>query len=268
MSVEESETEALEEAGRRDLVGSLAKGLVVIEILARARESLTLSEVAEAAGMTRATARRFLLTLVDRGYAVKTGKRFSLTARLLAVAGSRLGMGLLWHLAEPHLQGVSEALNESCSAAVLDGADIVYVARSAAQRVMSVNLEIGSRLPAHCTSMGRVILANLDTAARAEALDRLTFTRHTAHTITDRAALETALDRIRAAGHAVVDQELEIGLRSISVPIRRPDGQVMAALNVSTHAGRVEIAEMTERFLPPLHTAAARITALARSIGT
>ncbi len=265
--MQDSRTDPPAEADRRDHVGSLAKGLHVMEVLARAPESLTLTEVADAAGMSRATARRFLLTLVDLGYAARTGKRFALTARLLAVAGSRLGMGLLWHLAEPHLRAVSRTLNESCSAAILDGPDVVYVARAAANRVMSVNLTVGSRLPAHCTSMGRAILAFLEQAEREAALSALNLARHTPHTITDRSALAAELDRIAAAGHAVVDQELEIGLRSIAVPVRHADGRAMAALNVSTHAGRVSVEEMTGRFLPPLREAAGRIAALARSLG-
>mgnify|MGYP001037428861 CR=1 FL=1 len=243
----------------RDLVGSLAKGLRVIEALAAAPRGLRLTEVAEASGLTRAGARRLLLTLVAEGYARQEGRQFLLTARLLSLARSWLGGSTLWTFAEPIMHEVSQRLGESCSAAVLEGDDIVYVARVAGRRIMSVSLTVGARLPAYCTSMGRVLLSDLDDAELARFLEKAAIRANTPKTVTDRHALARLVAEVRRAGYAIVDEELELGLRSIAVPVRGRTGRIVAAINVSTQSARFSCAEMREVILPLLRAAAGKI---------
>ncbi|WP_028033096.1 IclR family transcriptional regulator C-terminal domain-containing protein [Chelativorans sp. J32] len=247
---------------QRDLVGSLAKGLGVLEILAGAPAGLRLTEVAEAAGLTRAGARRLLLTLVSEGYARLEGRQFVLSAKLLSLGRAWLGGGSIWSLAEPILREVSHAVGESCSAAVLEGEDIVYVARVAGRRIVSVSLSVGTRLPAYCTSMGRVLLSSLDDAELARFLNKATIRANTPKTMTDRQALAACVADIRRAGYAIVDEELELGLRSIAVPVRSRSGVVVAAVNISTQSARFSCDEMRDALLPPLLEAAARIEEL------
>ncbi|UUP16945.1 MULTISPECIES: IclR family transcriptional regulator domain-containing protein [Nitratireductor] len=246
-------------AVQRDHVGSLAKGLAVVEILSRAPGGLRLTEVAELAGLTRAGARRLLLTLVAEGYAEQRERRFVLSAKLLSVARSYIGEASVWSYATPILRGVSEALGESCSAAVLDGEDVVYVARAAGRRIVSVQLAVGARLPAYCTSMGRVLLSGLDAAELAGFLEKASIGTNTPNTVTDRQALAGLVAEAGRAGYAIVDQELEIGLRSIAVPVRDRAGRICAAVNVSTQAARFSCDEMHGTILPLLKQAAALI---------
>lgn len=249
----------MEDDQNRDIVGSLAKGLGVMEILAAHRAGLTLSEVADKAGLTRAGARRLLLTLASSGYATQDGRRFSLSPRLISLARNWVSGASLWSFAEPVMREVSERLGESCSAAVLSGHDVVYVARVAGARIVSVGLHVGTRLPAYCTSMGRVLLSELGDDDLSTLLANAGIEAKTEKTITDRAALIAAIRKARAEGHAIVDEELELGLRSIAVPIRDLSGRIVAAINVSTQSARTGIAEMEESFLPLLSQAAARI---------
>lgn len=243
----------------RERVGSLARGLRVMEILASRHNGMTLSEMAREAGLTRAGARRFLLTLVATGYAVQEERIFRLSPRLISVARIWITGASLWSYAEPYMREVSETLGESCSAAVLSGEDVVYVARVAGRSIVGVALHVGTRLPAHCTSMGKVLLAGLPQAEREACLDRARIEARTVHTVTSRAALGEAIDQAARDGYAVADQELEIGLRSIAVPIRDRNGITVAALNVSTQSARTSLAEMEETFLPVLKRAAERI---------
>ncbi|WP_159588539.1 IclR family transcriptional regulator domain-containing protein [Chelativorans xinjiangense] len=245
--------------GARDLVGSLAKGLGVVEILAGAPSGLRLTEVAEAAGLTRAGARRLLLTLVAEGYARQEGRHFLLSAKLLSLTRAWLGGSSLWAYAEPIMREVSQALGESCSAAVLEGEDVVYVARVAGRRIVSVSLAVGARLPAYCTSMGRVLLSDLDPAELARFLEKATIRANTPKTVTDRQALAARVAEVRREGYAIVDEELELGLRSIAVPVRARTGVIVAALNVSTQSARFSCEEMRQTILPPLIEAAAKI---------
>ncbi|MDP3897308.1 MAG: IclR family transcriptional regulator C-terminal domain-containing protein [Mesorhizobium sp.] len=243
----------------RDRVGALEKGLAVMEILAARPDGMTLTEMAEAAGLTRAGARRFLLTLVASGYALQDGRRFRLSPRLLTVARTWVGGASLWSFAEPFMREVSESLNESCSAAVLSDLDVVYVARVGSTRILSVALHVGTRLPAWCTSMGRVLVAGLpDTEVDAFAR-RADPRALTPKSLTDPAALAAAIRQARADGFALVDEELELGLRSIAVPIRDRAGKTVAAINVSTQAARFTAAEMRREILPLLRKAAAGI---------
>lgn len=245
-----------EQPGRSDLVGSLERGLGVLEILAAHPAGLTMSEVADRAALTRAGARRFLLTLVATGYARQDGRIFRLSPRLITLGRTWLSGASLWTYAEPFMREVSQALNESCSAAVLADEDVVYVARIAGARIVGVALHVGTRLPAYCTSMGRVLLAGLSTTELDAFLGRARITAKTDRTVTDRHELARIVARARTNGYAIVDQELEIGLRSIAVPIRDRAGSVVAAINVSTQSARMPLSEMEREFLPLLQKAA------------
>lgn len=244
-----------------DHVGSLARGLRVMSVLAASPSGITLSEVASATGLTRAGARRLLLTLVAEGYARQDERLFALTPRLLGMARLWLTQAPLWSRAEPHMRHLSSALNESCSAAVLSGADVVYVARVASRHILNIALDVGTRLPAYCTSMGRVLLAGLPQAELAAALAATPLARRTDATVTDIAALTGIIGNVRSDGFAIVDGELEPGLRSIAVPIHDRHGIVVAALNVSTQASRRSLEEMRQDFLPRLLSARREIEA-------
>lgn len=252
MSIEEPST-------RSDLVGSLERGLGVLEILAAHPAGLTMSEVAERAGLTRAGARRFLLTLVATGYARQEGRNFRLSPRLITLARTWLSGFSLWAYAEPFMREVSQALNESCSAAVLSDEDVVYVARIAGGRLVAVALHVGTRLPAYCTSMGRVLLSGLQDAELGAFLAHARIIAKTDRTVTDPVEIARLVAKARADGYAIVDQELEIGLRSIAVPIRDRTGAIVAAINVSTQSARMPLSEMEREFLPLLKQAAASI---------
>lgn len=240
----------------RDFSTSLARGLRVIAAFDRDNDEMTLTEVARRSDMTRAAARRYLLTLCELGYVAGDGKYFRLTPRVLQLGFAFLTSMHLWERAQPFMEQLTEQVNESCSISVLEGDDIVYVARVPTKRIMSVALGIGTRLPAYCTSMGRVLLAGLRPAELDAYFSRAQFAPLTPHTVTDPAALRGAIAEVRHNGFAVVDQELEIGLRSIAVPIRNQAGRVLAAMNVSGHASRISVEEMRQRVLSPLLYAA------------
>lgn len=243
----------------RDIVGSLERGLAVMEILAAHPAGLTLTETAQKAGMTRAGARRFLLTLVASGYALQDGRTFRLSPRLITVARSWLAGASLWSFAEPFMREVSRRFSEACSAAVLAGEDVVYVARVPGRHILSVALHVGTRLPAFCTSMGRVLLSDLPPAELDAFLARADIRALTERTVTDRDALRGVIRAARAQGYALVDEELEPGLRSIAVPVRDRAGGIVAAINVSTQSARLTAGTMTTDVLPALRDAAARI---------
>ena len=243
----------------RDLVGSLEKGLGVLEILAAHPAGLTLTETAERAGLTRAGARRLLLTLVSAGYAVQDGRLFVLSPRLLSLARAWLEGTSLWSFAEPFMREVASEMNESCSAAVLSGHDVVYVARIPGARIMRVSLQVGTRLPAYCTSMGRVLMSGMTQEQLADFLGGATIEPNTPKTITDRHEIAQKVRQAAERGFATVDEELELGLRSIAVPVRDRQGAVVAAINVSTQSARFSVAEMERTLLPPLKRAAEKI---------
>jgi IclR family transcriptional regulator, pca regulon regulatory protein len=238
---------------------SLARGLSAVRAFGEGRSQLTVADVARLTGFSRASARRCLHTLSVLGYASASGGRYELTPSILALGQAYLGSVAVARAAQPVLERVSEELHESSSVAVLDGDDIVYVARAAARRILSVRLWVGSRLPAACTSMGRVLLAGADDEARARYLRRVKLRRYTGRTITDRRALGAALDAVRAQGYAIVDQELELGLRACAVPIVGSDGRVIAALNTGVHASRADAATLKRDFVPVLKRAAQEI---------
>ncbi|MBP7003462.1 IclR family transcriptional regulator C-terminal domain-containing protein [Amaricoccus sp.] len=243
----------------RDHVGSLQRGLAVLEVLSARPAGMTMTEVASAAQLTRAGARRLLLTLEAAGYVELEGRTFRLTPRLLALARAWLQGSTLWSCAAAPMRALSARLQESCSVAVLSGRDIVYVARVPGRRIMSVALHVGVRLPAWCTSLGRVLLADLPAEERAAFLAGVEMERLTPRTIAEPAALAAEIERCRARGFSIVDEELELGLRSIAVPLRDHGGRVIAALNVSIPSSRFTPAQMEAEILPPLREAARQI---------
>lgn len=245
--------------GRRDRVGSLEKGLAVVEILAANPGGLKLTEVAEKADLTRAGARRLLLSLVATGHVGQEGRRFLLTSRLLTLARTWLDGVSLWDFALPHMREVASAMNESCSAAILADTDVVYVARVPGERIMSVALSVGTRLPAYCTSMGRVLLSDLPTPDLENLLRRAPMRAYTRRTLMNRVEIARAVRRAGESGYAVVDEELEVGLRSIAVPIRDRGGRIVAAINVPAQSSRYSVQELERMALPHLKKAAAAI---------
>ncbi|WP_433755255.1 IclR family transcriptional regulator [Nocardia sp. CA-135398] len=240
-------------------VQSLERGLAVIKAFDAQHPQLTLSDVARSTGLTRAAARRFLLTLADLGYVRTDGKHFSLTARVLELGYSYLSSMTLPEVAQPHLERLSADVHESSSVSVLDGSDVVYIARVAASRIMTVSINIGTRFPAYATSMGHVLLAGLPTNQLDDYLSATTLTRHTSHTITDADTLRAELSTVRTQGYSIVDQELEEGLRSVAAPVRDQSGAVVAAVNISSHATRRSMDSVRTELLPHLLATADRI---------
>lgn len=236
----------------RDMMGGLAKGLKVIEAFTADRPRLSIAEAAAVSGLDRATTRRCLLTLSETGYAQYDGKFFTLTPRVLRLGTGCLAAMPLPRIVQPVLDRLSQEIGESTSVSILDETEIVYVARAAQRRVMSIALMPGSRLPAYCTSMGRVLLAALEPAEARHLLERSDLTRRTERTVTDPDRLMALLEETRKQGYAVNDQEVEIGLRSIAVPLTTARGQTVAALNVGLAAGPEEISTVRDRLLPAL----------------
>ena len=246
--------------GRADTLQSLERGLAVLQVFSKENPRLTLSDVARLTGVTRATARRILLTLQHLGFVRADGRLFSLTPRVLSLGFGYLSSLNLWDIAQPFMEELVEQTHESCSAATLDLPDIVYVARVPTRRIMTISLGIGSRLPAHATSMGRVLLADLPDDELDAYLATGPFTAHTERTTVDPGELRTAVHRVREQGWSLVDQELEMGLRSISAPIRGADGRTVAAVNIAAAAPRVGLDDLRERFLPPMLATAEQIS--------
>jgi IclR family transcriptional regulator, pca regulon regulatory protein len=259
--VSEPPPAALDGGRAAHFVQSLERGLAVIRAFGADTPSLTLSEVARATGLTRAATRRFLLTLGDLGYVRTDGRRFELTARVLELGYAFLSSLSLPEVAEPHLERLVSEVHESSSVSLLDGDDIVYVARVPTSRIMRVTINVGTRFPAYATSMGRVLLAGLEPDALDAYLERVALRRLTARTITAEPKLRAELARVRRQGWAMVDQELEEGLRSVAAPIRDGGGRVVAAVNLSAHASRTSLDAVKRTLLPPLLATAERIEA-------
>jgi IclR family pca regulon transcriptional regulator len=246
----------------RDLMGGLAKGLSIIEAFSAERQRLSISEAAEIAGLDRATARRCLLTLSELGYARYDGKYFELTPRILRLGNAYLSGTSLPALLQPYLDELSERLGHSASASVLDGNEIVYIARASQKRVMSINLMPGSRLPAYCASMGRVLLAALGDAEVAAILATSVLRANTPFTKTDTAELLTEIGRVRDQCYAVIDQELEIGLCSIGVAVHDARGRVVAAINVGAPSAVLPAADLAGHCLDAMRAVQARLRSL------
>jgi IclR family pca regulon transcriptional regulator len=242
-------------------VRSFERGLAVIRSFDAEHPARTLSEVARACGLTRAAARRLLLTLVDLGYVHCDGRLFRLTPRVLELGYAYLAGLTLPQLAQPHLEQLVAEVRESSSLCVLDGDDIVYVARVPTRRIMSATITVGTRFPAHVTSVGRVMLADLPEEELDARLARTELRPLTARTLVSPGALRAELDRVRRQGYALVDQELEEGLRSVGAPVRGRDGMVVAGVNIAVHAGRTSLASVRRELLPHLLAAVARIEA-------
>lgn len=235
-----------------DFVSGFARGLKVIEAFGETRQKLTIAEAAKLTELDRATVRRCLLTLADLGYADYDGKFFVLTPKVLRLGHAYLSATPLPLMIQPYLDQLSEKSGQSASASVLDGTEVVYIARASQKRVMSINLSPGSRLPAYCASMGRVLLAALTETEARGILECSELKANTPLTKTDPDVLMNELRRVRAEGCAVIDQELELGLCSIAVPIANDRGRVVAAINIGAPAAHVPAAEMVTRYLPLL----------------
>jgi IclR family pca regulon transcriptional regulator len=248
-------------------VRSFERGLAVIRSFDAEHPARTLSEVARACDLTRAAARRLLLTLVDLGYVHCDGRLFRLTPRVLELGYAYLAGLTLPQLAEPHLEQLVAEIGESSSLCVLDGDDIVYVARVPTRRIMTAAITVGTRFPAHVTSVGRVILADLPDEEIAARLARADLRPLTARTLVSPDDLRAELRRTRRQGYALVDQELEEGLRSVAAPVRDRDGHVVAGVNIAVHAGRTSVASVRRDLLPHLLAAVARIEADLRITG-
>ncbi|MGO7987705.1 IclR family transcriptional regulator [Rhizobium leguminosarum] len=247
-----------------DFVSGFARGLKVIEAFGETRQRLSIAEASKLTELDRATVRRSLLTLAELGYADYDGKFFTLTPKILRFGHAYLAATPLPALLQPHLDHLSEKAGQSASASVLDGTDIVYMARASQRRVMSINLTPGSRLPAYCASMGRVLLAALPESEARAILARSELKQNTPNTKTDPDELIAEFRRVRTEGYAIIDQELEIGLCSIAVPVDNDRGETVAAINIGAPAALVPAAEMKERYLPLLKETQAALRPLLR----
>lgn len=248
-------------SGDPNFMTSLARGLAVIQAFSQRQRELTVSQISTKTGFSRAAVRRCLYTLSKLGFAATEDSRhFHLRPRVLALGHSYISSMPLAAMAQPILENVSGVLHESCSIATLDRTDIVYIARANVTRIMSIDLVVGSRLPAFCTSMGRVLMADLPPDNLDEFLSRVEFKRYTERTVANAEKLRQILRLVQRNGYSVVDQELESGLRSLAVPIHDSAGRVIAALNVGAHAQRVSIQDLQVRFLPQLKAAAQELS--------
>jgi IclR family pca regulon transcriptional regulator len=245
-----------------DFMTSLARGLAVVRAFADSRKPQTIAQISQQTAIPRAAVRRCLHTLRQLGYVDAELNNFTLRPKILTLGYSYLSSTPLTIAAQPCLNGVSKALGESSSLAVLEEDQVLYVARAATSRVMSVSLSAGSRLPAYCTSLGRVLLAHLPDAELDAYLARTELLPMTEHTITDPVRLREVLAQVRRDGYAINSEELELGLRSIAVPVRGASGRVLAALNVGTQAARVTPERMVEEFLPVLRQGAQELAVL------
>lgn len=238
---------------RSNLIGGFLKGLAVIEAFDADRQRQSIADISRATGYDRATCRRLLLTLVHAGYAEHDGKNFWLSPRTIRLGNAYLHSATLPNILQRYLEQLSSTIHESCSASILESNDVLYIARASYQRVMSINLRIGSRLPIYCSSMGRVLLAALPRDAVRTMLEEVELVQFTAKTCVDIDQLVALIDQVREQDYAVVDEELEIGLRSIAVPARDSRGNVVAALNIGANASRVSLERMTGEYLDALH---------------
>lgn len=243
--------------GDPNFMTSLARGLIVIQAFTQQSPQMTISQLSIRTGLSRAAVRRCLYTLVKLGFAAtEDGSRYALSPRMLTLSHTYTTSNTLSTAAQPILERMSAAYHESFSVATLDGEDIVYIARTSVTRLMAVDLHIGSRLPAYCTSMGRVLLAYLPTEQLEQYLARATLTAHTTRTVVSVDKLRSILRNVRRNGYALVDQEYEVGLRSLAVPVYAPSGRVVATINLSGNAPRLSVMDMQTRYLTPLRNAA------------
>jgi IclR family pca regulon transcriptional regulator len=248
--------QALAEASGPEFLEALARGLRVIETFNQDRKQLTLSDIAKLVDLPRASVRRTLHTLVQLGYAEMDDRMFRLRPRVLTLARAYLQSNAVSDIVQPALEILSEQTGESCSAAVLDGEDVTMIAHASPQRVLPVSAQIGFRLPAIATALGRVLLAALDDRDLDKFLSHLRPEKITKFTVTDKAQLRKAILDIRKTGYAVADQEVEVGFRSIALPLKKPDGRVIAALNIGVHSERTPLKALHSHFFPNLQALA------------
>lgn len=251
--------------GDPNFMTSLARGLIVIQAFTQQNPQMTISQLSVRTGLSRAAVRRCLYTLTKLGFAgAEDGSRYSLRPRMLTLSHTYTASNTLSSAAQPILERMSAALRESFSVATLDGEDIVYVARTTVNRVMAVDLHIGSRLPAYCTSMGRILLAYLPPEQLEAYFARVNLVPHTTRTVTSIEKLRMLLRNVRRNGYALCDQEYEVGLRSLAVPVFAPNGRAVATINLSGSAPRLSTLEMQTRFLPHLRNAANELAVFLR----
>ncbi|WP_313025185.1 IclR family transcriptional regulator domain-containing protein [Pseudomonas lopnurensis] len=248
-------------AGDPNFMSSLARGLAVVNAFQERKRHLTIAQISHRTEIPRAAVRRCLYTLMQLGYVTTDGRTYSLLPKVLTLGHAYLSSTPLAVSAQPFLDRISEQLHEACNLATLEGEQVLYLARSAVpQRLISVDLSVGSRLPAYCTSMGRILLAAMTDEELHEYLAHADLQMKTSRTLYTPEALLECLQQVRTQGWCIVDQELEQGLRSIAVPVHDSTGHVLAAMNVSTHAGRVSASELEKRFLPILQVASADLS--------
>ncbi len=240
----------------RNFITALARGLDVLRAFGGREDGQSLSDIARIVDLPRATVRRCLLTFQTLGYISSNGREFYLTPKVLTLGAAYLTSTPLPRLLQPFLDRVSKQIGESCSAAILVDDAVVYIARTQTKRIMSVDLSVGSRLPAYCSALGRVMLAALPEDQLSDWLSRTRLVRQTERTITSKATFRNILKQVQHDGYSLVDQELELGLRGIAVPVHNTAGTVIAAINIGVQAARVGRAEMEKRFLPALRSAA------------
>jgi IclR family pca regulon transcriptional regulator len=236
----------------REHIAGLAKGLAIIEAFGAERAELTVSEAAALAGLSRASARRCLLTLERLGYAKSDGRYFRLAPRVLRLGYAYLSASTLARVVQPVLESLAERMHESASLAILDGADVVFIARATSRRSLSAGLSVGTRMPAYCAATGRVLLAAGSDAEAAAVLRASELRKLTPHTLTGQRELMEEIRRVRAQGYAVGDQEIELGLRIIAVPVRDAAGRVLAAMSLAARTSRVARDGMLKKMLPAL----------------
>jgi IclR family pca regulon transcriptional regulator len=246
----------------RSHVESLARGLSVLKAFDDQHAQLTLSDMARIVSLPRASVRRSLLTLQELGYVESDGRLFSLSPQVLTLARAYLESSPVPRVAQGFLENVSESLGESCSLSVLHGDEVIYIARSTRRRIASLHRDVGAHLPAHCTSMGRVLLAALADADLDTFLAGAPLHGFTPYTVTGKSELRAILEKVRRNGYSLLDQELEIDLRAIAVPVQSAGGRTIAAMNVSAQASRTPKKQLTERFLPALRDAATKMRPL------
>lgn len=251
-----------ERSTERDFIGAFEKGLAVIEAFNASDAALTAAVVATKTGLTRAGARRYLLTLAKLGYADFDGKFFRLTPRILRLGYAYLSGASLTKLAQPILEMVGERMNEVASLTLLDGDEVVFVGRSAATRIASVSIGIGTRLPAYCTASGRVLLMHRTDVQVRRYLESVKITAYTEKTVTDPDALLAEFQRSRQDRYSVIDEEYEIGLRSIAVPVLNARNQLVCALTVSVHSSRMTPEQMVDGILPVLESGARTLASM------
>ncbi|MFT4053389.1 MAG: IclR family transcriptional regulator C-terminal domain-containing protein [Novosphingobium sp.] len=251
----------LDAKGDPEFMTSLARGLAVLRCFADSERPMTIAQAARLTGLSRPAVKRCLHTLVRLGYAVQDGTLYALRPKVLALGFAYLSSSNLAMRAQPLLDQLRDDLHESCSLGVIEEDEVYYVARAEVSRIMSIALRVGSRLPLYCTSMGRVMLAGLDRPAQQAYLRRTDLTARTDRTVTEPSALLEILDHVAQEGYAIMDQELERGLRSVAVPVI-VDGRVIAAVNIGTQADRVSMADLHSRYLPALRRVARDLAAL------